>query len=323
MLVTTFASNAARLQTLGHVAKETGRAALRRRPLARPHPRGRAERRLPAPISRETVDFDTAMELPRARGADRRHRRAGRAARRARPHRLRAAHRSSLERRRPRRVLVQADPRQRDRHRPHPEPLAASGRRDGHRPAERTSTSPAIPGGPNSRRCTAGSGRRSSCPSTARCATCRSRRGFGLASGMPSGMVQKNGDIVRLAPGEPGKLGEEKVGRLVLDGDVIVPADGETMNERRKLSWQGVIAVALRSATRAARGEVQARPQACRSRRIATPSSRKPLRRGRRRCEAQRQARRRSCARSVRLAARRCATAGPARSRWSTCCCPR
>ncbi len=68
---------------------------------------------------------------------------------------------------------------------------------------------------------------------------------LGLASGIPKALVQVNGDLIRLAPGEPKKIGEERVGRLVLDGDVILPADGSTMNERRRLAFQGVIAVSL------------------------------------------------------------------------------
>ncbi|MFL6858025.1 MAG: ribonuclease J, partial [Allosphingosinicella sp.] len=70
-------------------------------------------------------------------------------------------------------------------------------------------------------------------------------RSFAMSRGVPKGIVQKNGDLVRLAPDGPVKLGEEKVGRLILDGDVILAADGPTMNERRKLSWQGIVSVAL------------------------------------------------------------------------------
>jgi ribonuclease J len=66
-----------------------------------------------------------------------------------------------------------------------------------------------------------------------------------LSHGVPKAVVQKNGDMVRLAPGEPEKLGEERVGRLILDGDVILPADGSTINERRKISVNGLIAVSL------------------------------------------------------------------------------
>ena len=58
-------------------------------------------------------------------------------------------------------------------------------------------------------------------------------------------MVQKNGDIVRLAPGEPGKLAQVTAGRLVLDGDIIVPADGEAIVTRRRLARDGILVVAL------------------------------------------------------------------------------
>jgi ribonuclease J len=68
---------------------------------------------------------------------------------------------------------------------------------------------------------------------------------FARAQGVPRGIVQKNGDVIRLAPDGPRKIGEERVGRLVLDGDVILPADGSTMNERRRIAVNGVIAVAV------------------------------------------------------------------------------
>jgi ribonuclease J len=68
---------------------------------------------------------------------------------------------------------------------------------------------------------------------------------FARAEGVPDALVQADGDIVRLAPGAPRKLGHAPVGRLVLDGDVILPADGQTMNERRRLSVNGQISVAI------------------------------------------------------------------------------
>ncbi|HEX8468070.1 MAG TPA: ribonuclease J [Allosphingosinicella sp.] len=68
---------------------------------------------------------------------------------------------------------------------------------------------------------------------------------FARSKGVPRGIVQKNGDVVRLAPDGPKKLGEERVGRLILDGDVILAADGPTMNERRKIASFGTITVAL------------------------------------------------------------------------------
>ena len=71
----------------------------------------------------------------------------------------------------------------------------------------------------------------------------------GKAFGIASNVVQSNGDIVRLAPGEPGKIGEVRSGRLVLDGDIISPADGDAVNTRRRVSFEGLVIVVL------ARGE--------------------------------------------------------------------
>lgn len=68
---------------------------------------------------------------------------------------------------------------------------------------------------------------------------------FGLSEGIPTAIVQSNGDVVRLAPKGPQKIGEERTGRLILDGDVIIPADGDTINQRRRLSWYGMISVAI------------------------------------------------------------------------------
>jgi ribonuclease J len=68
---------------------------------------------------------------------------------------------------------------------------------------------------------------------------------FGLSVGIPKAIVQSNGDVVRLAPKGPEKLGEERTGRLVLDGDTIIAADGDTINQRRRLSWYGIINVAV------------------------------------------------------------------------------
>ena len=68
---------------------------------------------------------------------------------------------------------------------------------------------------------------------------------FGLAQGIPRALVQTDGDIVRLAPGAPVKIGHAAVGRLVLDGDVILPAEGSTINERRKMALNGQISVAV------------------------------------------------------------------------------
>src|SRR4051812_44294181 len=66
-----------------------------------------------------------------------------------------------------------------------------------------------------------------------------------LGHGVPHAVVQENGDVIRLAPGDPKKIDEVRVGRLVLDGDVILPADGSTVNERRRIGYGGLITVAV------------------------------------------------------------------------------
>jgi ribonuclease J len=68
---------------------------------------------------------------------------------------------------------------------------------------------------------------------------------LGRARGIPQAVVQQNGDIVRLAPGEAGKLAATRAGRLVLDGDIIVPADGEAIVTRRRLARDGILIVVL------------------------------------------------------------------------------
>jgi len=68
---------------------------------------------------------------------------------------------------------------------------------------------------------------------------------FALSLGVPKAVNQVNGDVIRLAPDGPRKIDEAPVGRLVLDGDVILPADGTTINERRKLALYGQISVAV------------------------------------------------------------------------------
>ena len=68
---------------------------------------------------------------------------------------------------------------------------------------------------------------------------------LGIGAGIPDAVVQQNGDIVRLAPGAPGKIAEVRAGRLVLDGDIIVPAAGDAITMRRRLSRDGLVVVVL------------------------------------------------------------------------------
>ncbi|MDQ3075186.1 MAG: ribonuclease J [Pseudomonadota bacterium] len=73
----------------------------------------------------------------------------------------------------------------------------------------------------------------------------REQARFALSQGIPKAALQENGDIIRLAPKGPKKVGDARVGRLVLDGDVILSADGSTINDRRKMGLNGLITVAL------------------------------------------------------------------------------
>jgi ribonuclease J len=73
----------------------------------------------------------------------------------------------------------------------------------------------------------------------------REQARLALSHGVRYAVVQGNGDVIRLAPGEPKKVEEVRVGRLVLDGDVILPADGATVSERRRIGYGGLITVAL------------------------------------------------------------------------------
>src|SRR3546814_7331458 len=58
---------------------------------------------------------------------------------------------------------------------------------------------------------------------------------FAVEQGVPAALVQQNGDLCRLAPG-PAKIVERvRSGRLVLDGDVILPADGRSEEHTSEL----------------------------------------------------------------------------------------
>lgn len=58
-------------------------------------------------------------------------------------------------------------------------------------------------------------------------------------------IVPVNGSVIRLAPGEPEIIGHEKAGRWVLDGDVMVPSDGTTMVQRRRLAYNGYLSATV------------------------------------------------------------------------------
>jgi ribonuclease J len=58
---------------------------------------------------------------------------------------------------------------------------------------------------------------------------------------VPEAITPRNGSLVRLAPGPAEILDEVPNGRLFLDGNQLVPEGAQGIQERRKLSWNGVV----------------------------------------------------------------------------------
>ncbi len=62
--------------------------------------------------------------------------------------------------------------------------------------------------------------------------------------GVTVGMC-RNGDLVKLAPGDPGIIDEVPAGRLYKDGNLLVDAQARTIADRKRLSISGIVSVAL------------------------------------------------------------------------------
>ncbi len=63
--------------------------------------------------------------------------------------------------------------------------------------------------------------------------------------GIPDVIVCQNGDVVELAPGPAGIVDELPAGRLYKDGMLIVESQSRTVADRRRLSFGGIVSVAL------------------------------------------------------------------------------
>jgi len=68
---------------------------------------------------------------------------------------------------------------------------------------------------------------------------------IGRRLGIPDVVTCRNGDMVQLAPGRPGVIDKIPHGRTYKDGVVMVDAESRTIAERRRLSFVGMITVAL------------------------------------------------------------------------------
>ncbi len=68
---------------------------------------------------------------------------------------------------------------------------------------------------------------------------------FARALGVPQTLRAFNGDLVRFAPGELSTIGKVDHGRRLKDGDILLPAGQECVGQRRRLSFAGVVSIAI------------------------------------------------------------------------------
>jgi ribonuclease J len=68
---------------------------------------------------------------------------------------------------------------------------------------------------------------------------------FARARGVPHVMKISNGDLVHLSPQEPGIIDQIQHGRQYSDGNLVIAADDNALRERKRLSYNGIVTVAL------------------------------------------------------------------------------
>jgi ribonuclease J len=81
---------------------------------------------------------------------------------------------------------------------------------------------------------------------------------LGRRLGIEKVVLCRDGELIRLAPGGPGKIDEVPAGRLYKDGSLLVSAEARTVADRRRLGFAGVVSVALALSER---GELVADPE--------------------------------------------------------------
>ena len=64
-------------------------------------------------------------------------------------------------------------------------------------------------------------------------------------AGVGQVVLCRDGELLRLAPGGPGKIDEVPAGRLYKDGSLLVSAEQRTVADRRRLGFAGVVSMAL------------------------------------------------------------------------------
>lgn len=65
------------------------------------------------------------------------------------------------------------------------------------------------------------------------------------AAGVPRVLVVRNGDLVKLGPGDPGIIGEVPSGRLYKDGTILEDSKSRAVVERRRMAFSGCAFVAV------------------------------------------------------------------------------
>jgi len=64
-------------------------------------------------------------------------------------------------------------------------------------------------------------------------------------AGVPQVLLCRNGDLVRLAPGNAEIIDQFPSGRLYKDGSLVIEAEARTIAARRRLSFSGIVSVAI------------------------------------------------------------------------------
>ncbi|MFI4973174.1 MAG: ribonuclease J [Caulobacterales bacterium] len=62
---------------------------------------------------------------------------------------------------------------------------------------------------------------------------------------VPQAIAPRNGDMVRLAPGEAVVIDEVPSGRLYVDAGMVTPENGDALRERRHAAYNGMITIAV------------------------------------------------------------------------------
>lgn len=65
------------------------------------------------------------------------------------------------------------------------------------------------------------------------------------AAGVPRVLVVRNGDLIKLGPGDPGIIGEVPSGRIYKDGTILEDSKSRAVVERRRMAFSGCAFVAV------------------------------------------------------------------------------